>query len=55
MKIIFDSEEQKERFLNTVVRCPSDFGLEDNEENCKSGRCCECWEKAVECEVKKSE
>lgn len=50
MKIIFDSEEQKEIFLNEVRQCeicPSDIGLD---ENCKMG-CDNCWEKAIECEI----
>lgn len=51
MKIIFDSEEQKERFMNTVVSdyCPSLFGAFPNmgSQLCDIYDCCKkCWEQS---------
>ena len=57
MKIVFDSEEERKNFFETVANfsaCPSDLGLLDR---CKdyntSSKCRGCWEGAVESEVKK--
>lgn len=61
MKIIFDSHEQKERFLksmcelDTLVFCPGRFGLEETGEKCSKPECCrECWENAAEFIVKEN-
>lgn len=61
MKIIFDSHEQKERFLNslceldTIAFCPGRFGLEETGEKCSMPECCrECWENAAEFVVKEN-
>lgn len=48
MKIIFDNEEQKNKFIFMTKVCPSEFGLE---EHCSNTKCDECWEKAAELEV----
>jgi len=57
MKIIFDSEEEKEEFFRTIIRgdfvCPSDFGMEDKCSGTKS--CTECWEKSIPHEIKEPE
>lgn len=52
MKIIFDSEEQKEIILKAISKtdaCPSDVGMD----NCCNAviACEECWKNAIECEV----
>ena len=48
MKIIFYSEEQKEKFIKNLG-CPSSHGLND------PGKCCleciECWEQTINIEV----
>ena len=56
MKIIFDSDKQKEKFileLTDFCSCPRQFGLDDayNHNGCHSIECEECWERAIECEV----
>lgn len=58
MKIIFDSEEQKEIFLYelaTVDSCPSMIKLNDTcdfqDSVDHSNSCKRCWENAIECEV----
>lgn len=52
MKIIFDSEEQKNEFLKELGHseklCPDDIGLRYNW--CRMD-CQKCWEQAIECEV----
>ena len=58
MKIIFDSEEERDKFLMGIAHsdhvCPSDFGCEDY---CEPGhdhvsRCFMCWKKSgLEMEV----
>lgn len=54
MKIIFDSEEQKEAFFEHVVAdyCPSIFGSDAS--TCfENDSCDNCWEKCgIELEVK---
>ncbi len=58
MKIIFDSEEQKDKFMDIVHEgfiCPRELGLEDARRNstCLSTPCITCWENSgVEMEVK---
>ena len=55
MKIIFDSEEQKIAFLETLADeqiCPSDARLIDR---CGMHTCPMCWEEAVEMEIKKED
>lgn len=54
MKIIFDSEQQKEKFIDLISldMCPSDIGV-GNYERCVKGNCWECWEESeLEMEVK---
>ena len=57
MKIIFDSEEQKNEFLNGGCGCPSSCGFNNvSDEDCW-GRyhvsCVKCWEQSgIEIEVK---
>ena len=55
MKIIFDSEEQKEIVLGAISKaekCP--YEVEIGECECdKYATCRDCWENAIECEVKK--
>lgn len=54
MKIIFDSEEQKEVFLANIIICPSDLGMEKFQcADCMEEDACErCWQQAgVEIEV----
>jgi len=58
MKIIFDSDEEKEDFIKD--RCPTDIlkSLRDVEYDCCDicGTCKECWETCgIEMEVKKDE
>lgn len=55
MKIIFDSEEQKENFLklmseaDTVDFCPGEMYLEENNSGCGNPvNCRKCWETAAE-------
>lgn len=48
MKIIFDSEEQKEAFIHRI--CPSYLGFDDDR-YC-GGMCKKCWENAIEIEIK---
>ena len=51
MKIIFDSEEERDKFLMGMAHwdhvCPSDFGLKDIQtskcEDCDTPSCEECW------------
>lgn len=50
MKIIFDSEQQKEFFIG--MRCPSDFGYERQKCSDSNLSCKECLEKFIEMEVK---
>lgn len=45
MKIIFDSEEQKEDSIK--ILCPSRLGLPD-ERICGREHCAQCWEDAIE-------
>lgn len=59
MKIIFDSEEQKENFLklmsesDVVDFCPGNMNLEENGNGCGIPSCCrQCWEEAAELIVK---
>lgn len=57
MRIIFDSEEQKEKFLKdmqTGVSCPGSYGLNRPDFRCSEMYCSYCWSKAMECEVKES-
>ena len=55
MKIIFDSEEQKQKFLFVVapLLCPGDVGVDESSKyTCVSEELCEdCWRKAVEMEI----
>ena len=54
MKIIFDSEEQKDTFLATIFYdyCPSDIGLNDRDCDGSIGNdCTECWKRAIKMEV----
>ena len=54
MKIIFDSEEQKETFLGAMTYaglCPYEAGIDID---CVERAICrDCWEDAIESEVKK--
>lgn len=58
MKIIFDSEEQKRRWLNFLSDgCPSSWKVRDHDEhdvcpNPTRAICEKCWADAVEMEVK---
>lgn len=55
MKIIFDSEEQKDKYINRITWfCPKEFGLVDRgDDDCgKDDDCSKCWKNAVEMEVK---
>ena len=51
MKIIFDSEEQKEKFIEVLSSggCPNEVGL-NGFDNC-SVNCGDCWERAIEMKV----
>lgn len=52
MRIIFDSEEEKEDFIDKIkskIACPDKIGLP---RGCKYEDCFKCWEKAIESEVK---
>lgn len=52
MKIIFDNEEQKEKFIFHIAKtsfCPDEV-LIDKDLHCND--CKSCWENAVEMEVK---
>ena len=53
MKIIFDNEEQKEKFIDQLrVNCPEDYGLPQVKLTC-SLDCVDCWNGCgIECEVK---
>lgn len=54
MTIIFDSEMQKEQFLNNIcasVYCPSDLYLNENPLCNTDKECKQCWEDAVKMEV----
>lgn len=53
MKIIFDSEEQKELFVENVAGCPKDIGLAGDNEYCFTDvPCVKCWEESkIEMEV----
>lgn len=60
MRIIFDSEEQKERFISLIspFLCPSDIGIgNDDADHCsRNGACRDCWKNCgIEIEVKESE
>lgn len=61
MKIIFDSEDQKEaiiKVLSEAQLCPSNIGLQDEDDFnvCFDGsHCTRCWKKAIEMEVKEKE
>lgn len=59
MKILFDSERQKEAFIRAMIKgfCPNELYLKDQ---CKcsifnaNGNCEKCWENCgIEVEVKK--
>ena len=60
MKIIFDSEEQKKKFMDCLMKsiCPSALDLDDreNSEDCGPNfdtECVDCWEHCgLEIEVK---
>ena len=56
MKIIFDSVEQRDEFIN--IFCPSAFNLKEHK-NCSKGlenTCKECWEQCgLEYEIKNEE
>lgn len=57
MKIIFDSEEQKEDFITNMahhhIPCPSYYGLSESyPPMCKYDTCKECWKNALYIEVK---
>lgn len=61
MKIIFDSEEQKENFLklmsesDTVDFCPGRLNLEETGDGCSIPECCrQCWEDSAELIVKEN-
>ena len=54
MKIVFDSEEQKEDFIfamQTSAFCPKELQLKDDAEACKTADCSTCWLNAIEMEV----
>ena len=55
MKIIFESEEEKEKMVTAIARCescPSDVGLEDS--CADTGNDCDaCWKAALEAAEKK--
>lgn len=62
MKIIFDSEEQMDRFCKFLADfgCPNDVDLgnvSDNINDCeRCGLCSDCWKDCgIEMEVKESE
>lgn len=59
MKMIFDSEEQKNGFLDDIgerMRCPGSYSLPQPKiVKCKYDTCKECWENAIEIEVKEDE
>lgn len=52
MKIIFDTEEEKEEFV--INHCPVDIGLAVSDHfDCQRNLACDlCWSKAVEIEVR---
>lgn len=54
MKIIFDSEEQKEKFTALLINagCPGYLRLHENCDICPT--CEGCWEQAIEMEVKEN-
>lgn len=59
MKIIFDSEEQKESFLklmseaDVVDFCPGKMNLKEKRDGCGIPSCCkQCWEESAELIVK---
>ena len=43
MKIIFDSKDERKKFITKVQGCPSNYGLEAN---CQLS-CAECWTNAL--------
>lgn len=56
MRIIFDSEEEKEKFFGNLKRfmpCPSSIGYFDSCE--LHDTCFECWEKSIPHEIKEPE
>ena len=53
MKIIFDSAKEKKMFIDNLKNCaicPQRIGLQNCCQNSKD--CYECWDKAIESEVK---
>ena len=54
MKIIFDNELQKTRLMTSI--CPDDVLLDNpiTGNKCNGDHCRECWEKAVEMEIKEA-
>lgn len=55
MKIIFDNEEQKDKFLDDIITmCPFHYGIKVKENQCEKidFDCKKCWESYVEMEVK---
>lgn len=57
MKVIFDSEKEKEDFMEKMsgYLCPRNLGLEELQRCDPPIDCYECWEKAMEMEVKAEE
>lgn len=59
MKIIFDSEEEKTKFLNGMASmyCPDDIGVGlANSNDCDADTCEDCWRNCgLDCEVRKEE
>lgn len=53
MKIIFDNEEQKDKFMRGIrkMNCPHELGLTDKPVNYCRG-CLECWNDVVESYIK---
>ena len=55
MKIIFNSEKEKRNFIDNIkkcVPCPERIGLQEYCSDSESVDCYECWEKALNGEVK---
>lgn len=55
MKIIFDNEGQKKKFIKALgeyMNCPGNFGMEEGCVRCEKYKCEKCWEDAVEIEVR---
>lgn len=57
MKVIFDSKDEKEDFMEEVSTyiCPRYWGLEELNRCDPPIDCRECWEKAMEMEVRENE